>query len=56
MLLIQPAAQGLDSLTALKFVQALHVGTDIARMTATAAVYQAPENIYSPLWRGLCCL
>ena len=40
------STRGLDSSTALEFVQALRIGTDIARMTTVATVYQASENVY----------
>ena len=40
------STRGLDSSTALEFIQALRIATDIARMTTVAAVYQASENVY----------
>lgn len=40
------STRGLDSSTALEFVQALRIGTDIARTTTVATVYQASENVY----------
>ena len=40
------STRGLDSSTALEFVQALRIATDIARITSVATVYQASENVY----------
>jgi len=40
------STRGLDSSTALEFVQALRIGTDIARTTTAVTVYQASENVY----------
>ena len=40
------STRGLDSSTALEFVQALRIATDIARITTVATVYQASENVY----------
>lgn len=40
------STRGLDSSTALEFVQALRIGTDTAKITTVAAIYQASENVY----------
>jgi ATP-binding cassette subfamily G (WHITE) protein 2 (SNQ2) len=40
------STRGLDSSTALEFVQALRIGTDVARITTAMSVYQASENVY----------
>jgi len=40
------STRGLDSSTALEFVQALCIATDIARITTAMSVYQASENVY----------
>ncbi|KAF9224734.1 pleiotropic drug resistance ABC transporter [Gyrodon lividus] len=38
---------GLDASTALEFVRALRIGTDIARMTTVVSLYQAGEQLYN---------
>ena len=40
------STRGLDSSTALEFIQALRNGTDTANITTIATVYQASENVY----------
>jgi len=40
------STRGLDSSTALEFVQALRIGTNISRTTTVVSVYQASENQY----------
>ena len=40
------STRGLDSSTALEFVQALRIATDIAKITTAMSVYQASENVY----------
>ncbi|KAG2033358.1 pleiotropic drug resistance ABC transporter [Suillus americanus] len=40
------STRGLDASTALEFVQALRLGTDIARLTTIASIYQAGEQLY----------
>ncbi|KAI0703005.1 pleiotropic drug resistance ABC transporter [Cytidiella melzeri] len=40
------ATRGLDSSTALEFIQALRVCTDAARMTTVVSIYQAGESLY----------
>ena len=40
------STRGLDSSTALEFVQALRVTTDITKITTAMSVYQASENLY----------
>ena len=41
------STRGLDSSTALEFVQALRIATDIARITTAMSVYQASETVYN---------
>ena len=41
------STRGLDSSTALEFVQALRIGTDTANVTTVATVYQASESVYN---------
>ncbi|TID29454.1 hypothetical protein CANINC_001958, partial [Pichia inconspicua] len=41
------ATRGLDSNTALHFVQALRIYTNVARTTSIVSLYQASENIYN---------
>ena len=43
---IYSSTRGLDSSTALEFVQALRIGTDIARITTAVTVYQGSESVY----------
>ena len=45
-LFICSSTRGLDSSTALEFVQALRIGTNISRTTTAVTVYQASENVY----------
>ncbi|KAF2204557.1 ABC multidrug transporter-like protein [Delitschia confertaspora ATCC 74209] len=40
------STRGLDSATALKFVQALRVGSDLAGGAAAVAIYQASQSVY----------
>ncbi|KAI0698983.1 pleiotropic drug resistance ABC transporter [Cerioporus squamosus] len=40
------STRGLDSSTALEFVQALRIATDIARQSTIATIYQAGEQLY----------
>ncbi|KAG1767598.1 ABC-2 type transporter-domain-containing protein [Suillus placidus] len=40
------STRGLDASTALEFVQALRIGTDIARLTTIVSIYQAGEQLY----------
>ncbi|RPD61629.1 pleiotropic drug resistance ABC transporter [Lentinus tigrinus ALCF2SS1-7] len=40
------STRGLDSSTALEFVQALRIATDIARQSTIVAMYQAGEQLY----------
>ena len=44
--MICSSTRGLDSSTALEFVQALRIGTDVSRTTTAVTVYQASENVY----------
>jgi ATP-binding cassette subfamily G (WHITE) protein 2 (SNQ2) len=41
------STRGLDASTALEFVQALRIGTDIARLTTIVSIYQAGEQLYN---------
>ncbi len=41
------STRGLDSSTALEFVQALRTATDMARMTTIVSLYQAGESLYN---------
>ncbi|KIP01968.1 hypothetical protein PHLGIDRAFT_130987 [Phlebiopsis gigantea 11061_1 CR5-6] len=41
------STRGLDASTALEFVQALRIATDLVRMTTIVSIYQAGENLYS---------
>jgi ATP-binding cassette, subfamily G (WHITE), member 2, SNQ2 len=41
------ATRGLDSSTALEFVQALRVSTNVYRTSSVVTIYQASENIYN---------
>ena len=43
------STRGLDSSTALKFVQALCIATDITRITTAMSVYQASKTVYDYL-------
>ncbi|KAI0649902.1 pleiotropic drug resistance ABC transporter [Trametes meyenii] len=40
------STRGLDASTALEFVQALRIATDIARQSTIVAIYQAGESLY----------
>ncbi|KAI0827349.1 pleiotropic drug resistance ABC transporter [Trametes gibbosa] len=40
------STRGLDASTALEFVQALRIATDIARQSTVVAIYQAGESLY----------
>lgn len=40
------STRGLDSATALKFVQALRVGSDLSGGSAAVAIYQASQSVY----------
>lgn len=40
------STRGLDASTALEFVQALRLGTDIAHLTTIVSIYQAGEQLY----------
>jgi len=40
------STRGLDSATALKFVRALRVGSDLAEGAAAVAIYQASQSVY----------
>ncbi|KAI9065216.1 pleiotropic drug resistance ABC transporter [Trametes sanguinea] len=40
------STRGLDASTALEFVQALRISTDIARQSTVVAIYQAGESLY----------
>jgi ATP-binding cassette subfamily G (WHITE) protein 2 (SNQ2) len=41
------STRGLDSSTALEFIQALRIGTDISRITTVVSLYQAGEQLYN---------
>ncbi|KAG1859914.1 ABC-2 type transporter-domain-containing protein [Suillus tomentosus] len=41
------STRGLDSSTALEFIQALRIGTDIGRITTIVSLYQAGEQLYN---------
>ncbi|KAG2131009.1 ABC-2 type transporter-domain-containing protein [Suillus clintonianus] len=41
------STRGLDASTALEFVQALRIGTDIGRLTTIVSIYQAGEQLYN---------
>ena len=40
------STRGLDSSTALEFVRALRIATDIARLSTIVSIYQASESLY----------
>ncbi|TCD65301.1 hypothetical protein EIP91_002826 [Steccherinum ochraceum] len=40
------STRGLDASTALEFVQALRIATDVARMSTLVSIYQAGESLY----------
>jgi ATP-binding cassette subfamily G (WHITE) protein 2 (SNQ2) len=41
------STRGLDASTALEFIQALRIGTDIGRITTVVSLYQAGEQLYN---------
>lgn len=41
------STRGLDASTALEFIQALRIGTDIGRITTIVSLYQAGEQLYN---------
>ncbi|KDR82402.1 hypothetical protein GALMADRAFT_56996 [Galerina marginata CBS 339.88] len=41
------ATRGLDSSTALEYIQALRTATDVARLTTVVSLYQAGEQLYN---------
>ncbi|KIJ59901.1 hypothetical protein HYDPIDRAFT_32776 [Hydnomerulius pinastri MD-312] len=41
------STRGLDSSTALEFIRALRIATDIARVTTIVSIYQAGEQLYN---------
>ncbi|OJA14947.1 hypothetical protein AZE42_03704 [Rhizopogon vesiculosus] len=41
------STRGLDSSTALEFIQALRIGTDIGRLATIVSLYQAGEQLYN---------
>ncbi|KAG1861109.1 ABC-2 type transporter-domain-containing protein [Suillus subalutaceus] len=41
------STRGLDASTALEFIQALRIGTDIGRITTAVSLYQAGEQLYN---------
>lgn len=43
---ITSSTRGLDASTALEFVRALRIGTDVARLTTIVSIYQAGESLY----------
>ena len=53
-LIVQPShlisfhssTRGLDSSTALEFVRALRIATDVARTSTVVSIYQAGESLY----------
>ncbi|KAG0700792.1 ABC-2 type transporter-domain-containing protein [Suillus ampliporus] len=49
------STRGLDASTALEFVQALRIATDIARVTTIVSIYQAGEQLYN-LFDKVCVL
>ena len=53
--MICSSTRGLDSSTALEFVQALRIATDIAKITTVMSVYQASENVYD-LFNKVCVI
>lgn len=40
------STRGLDASTALEFIRALRIATDISKITTIVSIYQASENIY----------
>lgn len=49
------STRGLDSSTALEFIQALRIGTDIGRVTTIVSIYQAGEQLYK-LFNKVCVI
>ncbi|KAH9927376.1 pleiotropic drug resistance ABC transporter [Amylocystis lapponica] len=49
------STRGLDASTALEFVQALRLATDICRMSTIVSIYQAGENLYQ-LFNKVCVI
>jgi len=45
-LTICSSTRGLDASTALEFVRALRIATDIARLSTAVSIYQASESLY----------
>lgn len=45
-MLTRKSTRGLDSATALKFVQALRLASDLGRQASAVAIYQASQSIY----------
>jgi ATP-binding cassette subfamily G (WHITE) protein 2 (SNQ2) len=41
------STRGLDASTALEFVRALRIATDIGRVTTVVSIYQAGEQLYN---------
>ena len=52
------STRGLDASTALEFVRALRIATDIAKMTTIVSLYQAGESLYRVFDKVslICCL
>ncbi|TDL30143.1 hypothetical protein BD410DRAFT_780681 [Rickenella mellea] len=49
------STRGLDASTALEFVRALRIGTDLMRMTTIVSIYQAGESLYE-LFNKVCVI
>jgi ATP-binding cassette subfamily G (WHITE) protein 2 (SNQ2) len=43
---VSSSTRGLDASTALEFVRALRIGTDVARLSTIVSIYQAGESLY----------
>ncbi len=43
---VSSSTRGLDASTALEFVRALRIGTDVARTSTIVSIYQAGESLY----------
>jgi len=43
---ITSSTRGLDSSTALEYVRALRIATDVARLSTVVSIYQAGESLY----------
>jgi hypothetical protein len=52
---IRSSTRGLDASTALEFVRALRVATDIARTSTIVSIYQASESLYD-LFDNFCVI